>query len=173
MNTNGANFQIKIASELKEEQLGQLEAILSNEKYNTTGLGKNNSTNSTSDDYSDDYNTSDASQEICKGLEDYIDEAKENHKEEVQLLKEDETLLNIHRDMWNNTIQCPCVWKEWGAWSECTKTCGEGDQAGTKERSREVAKEAKGDEVTQCQDEESYQSEICNQQCSRKNLDLH
>ena len=142
-------MQIRTAWELKEEQLTALKTILIHEKYNTTGLAKNE----TMDD-------------CIKSLQHYIDEAEATHTKEGEILTEDERLLGIKLQWWQ-TQPCPCVWGPWGEWSDCSKTCTEeGDSSGTQFRER-IVEQAAINDGEKC-DGTAGENSNCNDKCCRK-----
>ena len=114
--------QVKLAWELKQKQLKELATILTHENYTETGLATGN----------------DSVADTCKGLDEYIDNANktawDEEKKEMDLEFEESELCQDKID----THPCPCVWKEWDVWSECSVTCG----GGSANRIREVEKNA-------------------------------
>merc|ERR1712111_101583 len=114
--------EVELGWTLKQEQLKELVDVLHHENYTSTGLSNGN----------------DSVEDLCQGLQDYIDKANhtawENEKPELdQHLQEVEDLedrIDSH--------PCPCVWGEWGEWSVCSTTC----EAGSTERHRVIEKEA-------------------------------
>ena len=113
---------MKLAWELKQKQLKELSNILTHENYTETGLTSGN----------------DSVAEVCKGLEEYIDKANKTtwDEEKPEMDKEFEE-VELSQDKLD-TEPCPCEWKKWEEWSECSTSCGVGSQT----RKREVEKNA-------------------------------
>ena len=127
--------------------MGDLETILTDEKYNTTGLAKNTTPDCTKD------------------LQHYIDEAKVMHKKEAKLLEEDERLVDIKLRWWE-TQPCPCIWGPWSENSACTKTCREeGGDAGISCKNREIKQEAINGGTCEGENQECQE---CNDECCRE-----
>ena len=111
MSNHTSPKQVKLAWDLKQEQLEALKTILVAENYTDTGLATGN----------------DKVADTCKGLDEYIDSANKtawDEKEELDKLpKEIEEMQNGV-----DTKPCPCLWGEWGELGECSTTCGEGER---------------------------------------------
>ena len=138
-----------MAWDLKGEQLVTLTDILHHEKYNVTGL-KNY--------------TQKASEDVCKSLEEYLVVANTTHEEEGITIKTYKDFHDTKLDWWENQ-PCDCNWSMWKSWSSCTKTCGEGSNAGTRCREREVTQAAiNGGRCLGPANE----CEKCNEKCCRK-----
>jgi len=123
--------KIKLAWDLKGEQLVEMTQVLHHGDYNTTGL---------KDFGPDDENDKECDQ-VLKSFDQYIKLANETHVEEGNQIEIYKQELDDKLEWWR-TQACDCILTEWGSWSECTKTCGEGENAGTTKRIREVSQEA-------------------------------
>ena len=115
MSNHTLSKQVKLAWDLKQEQLEALKTILVAENYTDTGLATGN----------------DKVADTCKGLDEYIDSANKtawDEKEELDKLpKEIEEMQNGV-----DTKPCPCLWGEWGELGECSTTCGDGERRKTR-----------------------------------------
>jgi len=133
--------EVELGWTLKQEQLKELVDVLHHENYTSTGLSNGN----------------DSVEDLCQGLQDYIDKANqtawENEKPELdQHLQEVDDLedrIDSH--------PCPCVWGEWGEWSVCSTTC----EAGSTERHRVIEKEAINN-GTECEGD-AAENDVCNE----------
>ena len=103
-------------------------------------------------------------EEVLKPLGHYIKLANETHIEEGFKIESYIQELEYKLEWWR-TQACDCIWTEWGSWSECTKTCGEGEDAGTTKRTREVSQEALNNGTCLGSPEHI---ETCNERCCRK-----
>jgi len=120
--TNEMDLKLKYASDasdLKQEQLDQIKAILHHENFTETALAKHSKDNITDE---------------CANLDKYINDAnKKAQDEEEQLEKHKQEVSNYKDKIEEHT--CPCVWAAWNNWSDCSKTC----EAGSRHRTRVVA----------------------------------
>ena len=113
---------MKLAWELKQQQLKDLTAILVHENYTETGLARG----------------IDKVADACNGLDDYITKANKTAFDEK--LELDKHLKEVEDEKVRlDTHPCPCIWAAWSEWDSCSKTCG----GGTKKSTRNIEKEAK------------------------------
>ena len=96
-------------------------------------------------------------------LTQYIEEQFRVAQEEDTKLKAEESEVAEEKTKLA-THPCPCVWNEWGEWSDCTVTCG----GGTKTKTRTVLKEATNGGPA-C-DGEAEEQEACSTDNCRKFL---
>ena len=103
-------------------------------------------------------------QSVLKSLDDYIILANQTHIEEGNKTETYKQEIDIKLDWWK-TQKCDCIWKEWGSWTPCSKTCGKGDNAGTRTRERtKDQEELNGGSCSKIKKEKGK----CNQVCCRK-----
>ena len=67
-------------------------------------------------------------------LDDYLTKQEEQASEEDDKLKAEEAEVASEENRLNKH-PCDCTWGEWGEWSGCSVTCGEGENT----RHRKVA----------------------------------
>ena len=139
---------------MKGEQLVTMIQLLHHENYTNTGL---------KDFGSDDENDKEC-EKVLKSLDHYIKLANETHVEEGNQTEIYKQELD-HQLKWWRTQACDCIWTEWGSWSQCTKTCGEGENAGITKRTRTVSQDALNNGTCLGSSEER---EKCNDVCCRK-----
>ena len=58
-----------------------------------------------------------------------------------------------------------CEYSDWGEWAECDKACGGGSQLRTREAKRQAWYGG-----TKCTEEDSKQTQVCNEQACPGNL---
>jgi len=143
--------KIKFTWDLKGEQLDTLSEVLHHENYTNTALKG----------FSPDDENNKECEELLKSLDHYIKLANETHVEEGNLTEINKQTLDDQLEWWR-TQACDCIWTEWGSWSECTKTCGEGENAGTTRRFRTVSQEALNNGT--CSGSPDH-IETCNERC--------
>ena len=133
---------MKLAWDLKQDQLFELHNILTHDNFTSTGLATE-------------------VQSECKSLVEYINEANRTAHEEKSKLDQHSKDLDELKNK-TETHPCPCVWNDWSDWSSCSKTCGDG----IKTKIRTILRKARnnGDE---CKGSPS-QDEACNEGCCRK-----
>ena len=136
-----------MAWDLKGEQLETLTDILHHEKYNVTGLKK----------------FTKESEDVCESLETYLVEANRTHEEEENTVRNFKKVHDVKLNWWE-TQPCNCIWSNWGSWSSCTNTCGEGDDAGTRCKERQITQQPINGGT--CQGSQ-MECEKCNEQCCR------
>ena len=128
--------------------------VLHHGDYNTTGLK----------DFGPDNENDKECEQVLKSFDQYIKLANETHVEEGNQIEIYKQELDDKLEWWR-TQACDCILTEWGSWSECTKTCGEGENAGTTKRIREVSQEALNNGTCLGSREETKK---CNNVCCRK-----
>jgi len=143
--------KIKFTWDLKGEQLDTLSEVLHHENYTNTALKG----------FSPDDENNKECEELLKSLDHYIKLANETHAEEGNQTEINKQTLDDQLEWWR-TQACDCIWTEWGSWSECTKTCGEGENAGTTRRFRTVSQEALNNGT--CSGSPDH-IETCNERC--------
>ena len=138
---------MKLAWDLKQDQLLELHNILTHDNFTSTGLN------------SDEKSTEVQSE--CASLVDYINEANRTaHEEKTKLDQHTKDLDGLRNK--TETHPCPCVWDDWSDWSACSKTCGDG----LKKRTRSEWRKARNN-GDKCKGSPS-QDETCNEGCCRK-----
>ena len=141
---------------MKGEQLVTLTQVLHHENYTNTALK----------DFGPDDENDKECEEVLKSLDHYIKLANETHVEEGNKIEIYKQELDDQLEWWR-TQACDCIWTEWGSWSECTKTCREGENAGSTKRTRTLSQDALNNGTCLGSDEESKK---CNDVCCRKFL---
>jgi len=137
--------KMKLAWDLKQEQLSEIKVILYAVNYTDTGLANGGGAN-TGDELVD---------ANCEDIADYVENANKTAWEEKEELVEHEEEIEDF-DFKMETHPCPCVWGEWGEWPTCSTTC----EAGKTVRERPVEKEAINN-GTECEGD-SLEEAVCN-----------
>jgi len=133
--------EVELGWNLKQDQLEDLTDILHHENYNATGLSTGN----------------DGVDQLCEGLTEYIEKVNKTAWE-VEKPELDEHLQEVEDiEIAIATHPCPCVWSSWEGWSECSTTC----EAGSRNRQREIEKEAINNGAECVEDKE--EKEACNE----------
>jgi len=134
--------EMKLAWDLKQEQLSEIKVILYAVNYTDTGLA----------------NTGDGLVDAnCDDIADYVRNAnKTAWKEMEELVEHEEEIADFDFKM--ETHPCPCVWGEWGEWPSCSTTC----EAGKTVRERPVEIEAKNN-GTDCDEGDGVEEKVCNE----------
>jgi len=138
--------KMKLAWDLKQDQLQEIKVIIYAVNYTDTGLANGGGAN-TGDELVD---------ASCEDIADYVENAnKTAWEEKEELIEHGEEIEDFDFKM--DTHPCPCVWGQWEEWPTCSTTC----EAGKTVRERPVLKEAINN-GTECEGP-SLEEEVCNE----------